>query len=139
MTGIEVVHVPYKGAVLAHTGLIAGEVHVMFDAMTSALPHIRSGRLRCAGGDHGVARQIAAGRTDHRETVPGYEVTSWLGIGAPIGTPREIVERLNKEINAVLAEPAIRSRFAELGSEPLVRSPAEFAKFIAEEADGGAR
>jgi tripartite-type tricarboxylate transporter receptor subunit TctC len=135
MTGIEVVHVPYKGAVLAHTGLMSGEVHIMFDAMTSALPNIRSGRLRALAVTSAERATSLPDVPTVNESVPGYVVTSWLGVGAPIGTPRAVVERLNKDINAVLAEPAIKERFASLSSEPLVRSPAEFGKFIAAEAD----
>jgi len=119
------VHVPYKGATLAHAGLMAGEVHVMFDAMTSALPNIRSGRLRALGVSTTTRTKSLPDVPTVAETVPGYTVTSWLGFGAPAGTPIEIVNKLNTEINAVLGEPAIQERFASLSSEPLVRSPAE--------------
>jgi tripartite-type tricarboxylate transporter receptor subunit TctC len=135
MTGIDVVHVPYKGAVLAHTGLMAGEVHVMFDAMTSALPHIRSGRLRALAVTTMTRSKTLMDVPTVAEFVPGYAVSSWLGVGAPIGTPGEVIDRLNNEINAVLADPAVRARFAELGSEPLAGSPADFGKFIAAETE----
>jgi len=135
MTGIEVVHVPYKGAVLAHAGLMAGEVHVMFDAMTSALPNIRSGRLRALAVTTATRSEALADIPTVAEAVPGFAVSSWLGIGAPVGTPGEIVDKLNKEINAVLADPAIKARFAALSSEPLVVSPADFGKFIGAEAE----
>jgi tripartite-type tricarboxylate transporter receptor subunit TctC len=135
MTGIQVVHVPYKGAVLAHTGLMSGEVHIMFDAMASALPNVKSGRLRALAVTSEQRLPTLPDIPTVAESVPGYTVTSWLGIGAPVGTPREIVELLNKDINAVLAEPEIKERFASLSSVPLVRSPEEFGKFIASEAD----
>lgn len=135
MSGIDVVHVPYRGAVLAHTGLMAGDVHVMFDAMTSALPHIQSGRLRAMAVTTATRAKTLMDVPTVGESVPGYEVSSWLGVGAPIGTPNEIIDKLNHEINAVLAEPAIKARFADLSSEPLVRSPANFGKFIAEETE----
>lgn len=133
--GIEVVHVPYKGAVLAHAGLMSGEVHVMFDAMTSALPNIRSGRLRALAVTTAKRSESLPDIPTVAETVPGYSVTSWLGIGAPVGTPGAIVDKLNKEINAVLAEPAIKEKFAALSSEPLVASPEDFGKFIGAEAE----
>jgi tripartite-type tricarboxylate transporter receptor subunit TctC len=135
MTGIEMVHVPYKGAVQAHAGLMAGEVHVMFDAMTSALPNIRSGRLRALGVTSEKPAKSLPDIPAIAASVPGYSVMSWLGVGVPNGTPVEIVEKLNKEINAVLDEPAIRQRFASLSSEPLAVSPTEFGKFIAAESD----
>src|SRR6185295_4460156 len=122
-TGIEWVHVPFRGTPPTHTALMAGEVHVMFDAVGSALPHIQSGALRPLGVS-------AIG-----EFVPGYEVTGWLGFGAPKGTPAEVVDKLNREINAVLADPVIRARMLELGSEPLAGSPADFGKLVADETE----
>jgi tripartite-type tricarboxylate transporter receptor subunit TctC len=135
MSGIDVVHVPYKGAVLAHTGLMAGDVHVMFDAMTSALPHIHSGRLRAMAVTTATRAKTLMDVPTVGEFVAGYEVSSWLGVGAPVGTPSEVIDKLNHEINAVLAEPAIKARFADLSSEPLVHSPADFGRFIAAETE----
>jgi tripartite-type tricarboxylate transporter receptor subunit TctC len=135
MTGIELVHVPYKGAVQAHAGLLAGEVHIMFDAMTSALPHIRSGKLPALAVTTATRSKALPDIPAVAEFVPGYAVTSWLGVGLPKGTPRDIVDRLNNEINAILAEPTTRARFADLGSEPLIGSAADFGKFIAAETD----
>jgi tripartite-type tricarboxylate transporter receptor subunit TctC len=135
MTGIDMVHVPYKGAVLAHTGLMAGDVHVMFDAMTSALPHIQSGRLRALAVTTTTRSKTLMDIPTVAEFIPGYSVSSWLGVGAPIGTPSEVIDRLNNEINAVLADPAISARLADLGSEPLVGSPADFGKFIVAETE----
>jgi tripartite-type tricarboxylate transporter receptor subunit TctC len=135
MAGIDMVHVPYKGAVLAHAGLMAGEVHVMFDAMTSALPHIQSGRLRALAVTTTTRSKTLADIPTVAEFLPGYSVSSWLGIGAPIGTPSDVINRLNNEINAVVADPAMRARFADLGSEPLAGSPADFGKFIVAETE----
>jgi len=135
MAGIDAVHVPYKGAVLAHAGLMAGDVHVMFDAMTSALPHIQSGRLRALAVTTTTRSKTLVDIPTVAEFLPGYSVRSWLGIGAPIGTPSDVVNRLNNEINAVVADPAIRARFADLGSEPLAGSPADFGRFIVAEAE----
>ena len=135
MADIDVVHIPYKGAVLAHTGLMAGEVHVMFDAMASALPQIRSGRLRALAVTTPKRSKSLMDIPTVAEFVPGYEVSSWLGVGAPRGTPGDVIDRLNNEINAIIADPATRARFADLSSEPLVGSPADFGKFIAAEAE----
>jgi tripartite-type tricarboxylate transporter receptor subunit TctC len=139
MTGIETVHVPYKGAVSAHAGLLAGEVHVMFDSMTSVLPHIRSGRLRALAVTSGTRSKALPDTPSVGEFVKGYAVTSWLGLGAPKGTPPEIVDRLNRELNAVLTDPAMRARLENLGSEPLIGSPADFSKHIASETEKWAK
>jgi tripartite-type tricarboxylate transporter receptor subunit TctC len=135
MTGIDVVHVPYKGAVPAHAGLMAGDVHIMFDAMTSALPHIQSGRLRALAVTTTTRSKALPDTPTVAEFVQGYVVSGWLGVGAPRGTPGEVVDRLNKEITAVLADPAIRARLDDLGSEPLAGSPADFGRFIAAETE----
>jgi tripartite-type tricarboxylate transporter receptor subunit TctC len=135
MTGIDVVHVPYKGAVPAHAGLMAGDVHIMFDAMTSALPQIQSGRLRALAVTTTTRSKALPDIPTVAEFVQGYEVSGWLGVGAPKGTSGEVVDRLNKEINVVLADPAIRARLADLGSEPLAGSPADFGHFITAETE----
>jgi tripartite-type tricarboxylate transporter receptor subunit TctC len=135
MTGIDVVHVPYKGAVQAHAGLLAGEVHVMFDAMTSILPQIQSGRLRALAVTTDARSKTLRDVPTVAEYVPGYRVSSWLGIGAPKGTPREIIDRLNAELNEVLTDRVIEERFAKLSSEALLGSASEFGKFIAAEAE----
>lgn len=133
MAGIDMVHVPYRGAVAAHTGLIAGEVHVMFDGMGSALPPVRSGTLRALAVTSANRWQALPDIPTVAEFVPNYVVTGWLGVGAPRSTPPEIIDRLNMEINAVLAEPGIKARFANLGIEPLPDSPADFGKYIADD------
>ena len=133
MTGVEVVHVPYKGAVPALTGLMGGEVHVMFDALPSALPHIQSGMLRALAVTAATRARALPDVPCIGDFVPGYAVTGWLGIGAPKGTPADIVDRLDKEINATLADPAVRTRLLDKGSDPYAGSSADFAKLITEE------
>jgi len=132
MTGVDMVHVPYKGTVPALAGLMAGDVHVMFDSMTSALPHLQSGRLRALAVTTASRLATLPDVPAMTETVPGYVVNGWLGLGAPKGTPIEIVERLNKETNAVLADPAIKARLAEVGGAVLPGTPADFGRHIAE-------
>jgi tripartite-type tricarboxylate transporter receptor subunit TctC len=139
MTDIQVVHVPYRGTPAAHAGLMAGEVQGMFDAVGAALPHIQSGALRALGVTARTRLQVLPAIPPISDVVPGYTVTGWLGIGAPKGTPAEIVERLNREVNATLADPAVKARLADLGSEPLPGSAADFAKHIAEETEKWAK
>ena len=135
MTGIEVVHVPYRGTPAAHSALLAGDVHVIFDAIGSSLPQIQSGALQALGVTSRPRQRVLPDIPPIGDFVPGFAVTGWLGIGAPKGTPAEIVERLNREINAALADPVVKARMADLGSEPLSGSVADFAKLVAEETE----
>jgi tripartite-type tricarboxylate transporter receptor subunit TctC len=135
MAGIDMIHVPYRGTGTAHAGLIAGDVHIMFDAIGSALPQIQSGRLRALAVTSATRWKALPDIPAVAEFVKGYSVNGWLGIGAPKGTPAEIIDRLNKEINAVVAHPAIRARFADMGQEALVGSPAEVGRLIVEETE----
>jgi len=139
MTGIEVVHVPYRGTPAAHAGLVAGNVHAMFDAVGSAMPQIQSGALRPLGVTATARLRVLPDVSLIGDVVPGYAVTGWLGIGVPKGTPAEIVERLNREVNAALADPVVKARMADLGSDPLPGSAADFAKLIAEETEKWAK
>ena len=132
MTGIEIVHVPYRGTPAAHSALIAGDVHAMFDAIGSSMAHIQAGTLRALGVSATTRLRVLPDVPLIGDVVTGYAVTGHLGIGAPRSTSAEIVERLNGEVNAVLAEPAVQARMADLGSEPLSGSAADFAKLIAE-------
>src|SRR5499426_299413 len=125
MTGIETVHVPYRGTPAAHSGLMAGDVHAMFDAIASAMPHIQSGALRPLGVSATARLRVLPDVPAIGDVVSGYAVTGWLGIGVPKGTPAEIVQRLNREVNAVLADPAVKARMAEIGSEIFTGSPAD--------------
>jgi tripartite-type tricarboxylate transporter receptor subunit TctC len=130
MTGIEVVHVPYRGTPAA--GLMAGDVHAMFDAIGSAVPHIQSGALRALGVTGTARLRVLPDVPLISDAVPGYAVTGWLGIGVPKGTPPEIVERLNREVNAALADPPVKARMDDLGSDPLPGSAVDFGKLIVE-------
>jgi len=130
MTDVEVVHVPYKGTVAALTGVVSGEVHVMFDATTSVLPHIQSGRLRALAVTTSGRVEMLPGVQTVAESVPGYEVQGVMGIGAPKDTSAEIIGRLNREINALLADPGPRAQLAGLGSTAFVGTPADFGKYV---------
>jgi tripartite-type tricarboxylate transporter receptor subunit TctC len=133
------VHVPYRGTPPAHAALIAGEGHFMFDAVASALPQIQSGALRALGVSATSRIRVLPETPPIAEFVPGYEVTGWLGYGAPKGTPADVIDKLNKGVNAMLADPAIKARMLELGSEPLPCSAAEFGKLVADETEKWAK
>src|SRR5262245_11578376 len=135
MTGIDMVHVPYRGAVPALTDLISGQVHVMFDNLASSLPHIRAGKLRPLAVTTAARSEALPDVPTVGEFVPGFEASAQFGIGAPKNTPVEIVERLNKEINAGLPDPKVKARLADLGGAVLGGSPADFARLIAEETE----
>jgi tripartite-type tricarboxylate transporter receptor subunit TctC len=138
-TGIEVVHVPYRGTPAAHAALIAGEVHAMFDAIGSAVPQIQGGALRALAVTSAARMRVLPNVPTISEVVPNFEVMGWLGYGAPKGTPPDVVERLNREVNAVLADPAIKGRMAELGSEVISGSAADFGKLIADDTEKWAK
>jgi tripartite-type tricarboxylate transporter receptor subunit TctC len=138
-TGIEMVHVPYRGTPAAQSALLAGDVDAMFDAVGSSMPHIQSGALRALGVTATARLRVLPDVPLIGDAVPGYTVTGWLGIGAPKGTPAEVVDRLNKEVNAALADPAVKTRMAEIGSEIFPGSPADFGKLIAEETEKWAK
>jgi tripartite-type tricarboxylate transporter receptor subunit TctC len=133
MAGVNLVHVPYRGSPPALTDLLAGQVQVMFDVMSSSLPYIRSGRLHALGVTTATRSPVLPDVPTIGEFVPGYEASAIGGLGVPKGTPAEIVDKLNREINAGLADPTMRARFAELGLTPLSGSPADFRKLVAEE------
>jgi len=139
MTGVNMLHVPYRGAPPALTDLIAGQVHVMFDNMPSSIEHIRAGRLRPLAVTATTRLEALPDVPPVGDFVPGFETSAWAGIGAPKNTPAEIIDMLNREINAVLAEPAIRTRVADLGGEVLALSPSEYTRRIAEETDKWAK
>jgi tripartite-type tricarboxylate transporter receptor subunit TctC len=139
MTGIAVVHVPYRGTPAAHSGLLAGDVHAMFDAIGSAMPQIQSGALRPLGVTATARMRVLPDVAPIGDVLAGYAVNGWLGIGVPKGTPAEIVDRLNREVNAALADPAVKARMADLGSDPLPGSAADFARLVAEETEKWAK
>ena len=135
MTGAKMQHVPYRGAALALTDLIGGQVQVIFDNMPSVIQHIKSGAVR------GLAVTTLQ-RSDQMpdaptvaDTVPGYEASALFGMGAPKNTPKEVIAKLNAEINAILAEPNIKTRLIELGGPPLIQTPEQFGKDIAAETE----
>jgi len=135
MTGVNMLHVPYRGAPPALTDLIAGQVHVMFDNVPSSIEHIRAGRLRPLAVTATTRLEALPDVPPLGDFVPGFETSAWAGIGAPKNTPAEIIDTLNREINAVLADPTIKTRIAELGGEMLALSPSEYTRRIAEETD----
>jgi len=133
MTGCDMVHVPYKGAGPALVDLIGGQVHVLFDNLPSSIGHIRGGRLRALGVTSEGREPSLPGVPTVGETVPGYEATAWFGVGMPKGTPREIINKVNAEINRALADPKMRERLAELGGKPIAGTPEDFGRVIAAE------
>jgi len=135
MTGTDMVHVPYRGMPAANTALMTGDAHVMFNALPSALPHVKEGTVRALGVTTDGRVKALPEVPPVAQSVPGYVVTGWLGIGAPKGTPPEIIDRLNKEMNAVLADPATLTRLDNAGSAPFSGSPADFGRFLAEETE----
>ena len=128
MTGIDMTHVPYKGAGPAFPDLIGGQVHVMFDNMPSSIEFIRSGKLRALGVTTATRSAQLPNVPTVAETVPGYEASAWFGMGAPKGTPADIVAKLNREINDALADPKMKARLAELGGTSIAGTPADFWK-----------
>lgn len=139
MTATKLVHVPYRGEAFALSDMISGQVEVMFDTLSAALPHIRSGALRALAVTSMTRFAALPDVPTVDETVAGYEAISWGGIGMPRGTPAEIVARLNREINAGLADPAMRKRFDDLAANPLFYTPAEFGAMMASETEKWAK
>lgn len=139
MTGVKMQHVPYRGSAPALTDMISGQVHVMFDNVLSSIGHLQSGALRPLAVTSRERLETLPDVPTVAETVPGYETGTWWGIGVPKGTPADIVEKLNRETNAILAGPKIKARFSELGSAPLVMTRGAFGKFLADETEKWAK
>src|SRR5262250_2197533 len=139
MTGVEMANIPYKGSAPALTDLIAGTVQVIFDNMPPSLPHIRSGKLRALAVTTAIRSEAPPEVPTVAETVPGYEASAFYGMGVPKGTPPEIVDKLNKEINAALADPNIKARLADLGGMLTPGTPADFGKLVAAETEKWAK
>jgi tripartite-type tricarboxylate transporter receptor subunit TctC len=135
MTGVTMIHVPYRGGAPMVTDLISGQVQVGFDVLTGSLAHIRSGKLRILAVAGKRRSDALPDVPTIDETVAGYEANSWCGLGVPRGTPPEIIERLNREINAGLADPAVRARLAEVATTPIFFTPAEFGAYVAAEVE----
>jgi len=135
MTGVSLVHVPYRGGAPALTDLIGGQVQVMFDALTNSIEYIKAGKLRALAVTTATRSEALPDLPTVGDFVPGYETSSWSGIGTPRNTSTEIIDKLNKEINAALADPKIKARLADLGGVPMPMSAADFGKLIAESVD----
>jgi tripartite-type tricarboxylate transporter receptor subunit TctC len=135
MTGTKMQHVPYRGAAPAITDMLGGQVQVIFDNMPSIIQHIRSGALRALAVTTTERSPLLPETPTVAETVPGYEASALFGMGAPKNTPKEIVTRLNSEINAILAEPEMKKRLVDLGGEPLIQTPEKFGADIVAETE----
>ena len=139
MTGVELTHVPYRGSAPALTDMISGTVHVMFDNMPSSLPHVQGGKLRALAVTTAKRSDALPDVPTVGDTVAGYEASAFFGMGAPKGTPAEIIALLNKEINAALADPKMKAKLAELGGMLIPGTPDDFGKVVAEETDKWAK
>ncbi|MGA6975560.1 MAG: tripartite tricarboxylate transporter substrate-binding protein [Pseudolabrys sp.] len=135
MTGVDLVHVPYRGGALALTDLIGGQVQVMFDNLPTSAEYVKTGKLRGLAVTSTTRSEVLPDLPTVSEFVPGYEASAWYGIGVPKDTPAEIIEKLNKAINATLNDPMSKARFAELGASLLPGSPPDFGKLVAEETE----
>jgi len=135
MTGIDMVHVPYRGMAPALTDLLAGQVQVFFGTTSGSIEYARAGKLRALAISSATRWELLPDLPAVTEFVPGYEASGWYGLGAPKNTPAEIIDKLNKEINAGLADPKIRAQLAYLGGAVLPGTPAEFGKLIADETE----
>jgi len=135
MAEVNLVHVPYRGSGPALVDLLAGQVQVSFPSMPSSIEYVRAGKLRALAVTTATRSEALPDLPTVGESVPGYEASGWFGIGAPKNTPTEIVNKLNKEVNAALADPSMKARLADLGGTALAGSPAEFGKFIADETE----
>jgi tripartite-type tricarboxylate transporter receptor subunit TctC len=135
MTGVKMQHVPYRGAAPAITDMLGGQVQVIFDNMPSIIQHIRSGSLRALAVTTAEPSAQLPDVPTVAATVPGYEASALFGMGAPKNTPKEIITKLNTEINAILAEPEMKKRLVELGGEPLIQTPEKFGADIVAETE----
>ena len=135
MAGIDMVHVPYRGGAPALTDMLGGQVQVMFDNLPTSIEYIRAGKLRPLAVTSATRSELLPEVPTVADFVPGYESSAWYGVGAPKNTPVEIIDRLNKEINAVLADPRMKTRVADMGATLVAGSPAEFGKLVADETE----
>jgi tripartite-type tricarboxylate transporter receptor subunit TctC len=139
MAGVDMLHVPYRGGGPALADLLGGHVEVMFDTLVTAIEHIRAGELRALGVTSATRADVLPNVPAIAEFVPGYVATGWQGIGAPANTPVQIIDKLNKEVNAALADPKFTARLTDLGGVPFASSPEEFGRFIVEFTEKWAR
>ena len=139
MTGVDMIHVQYRGNGPALIDLLAGQVQVGFDTMPASIEYVRAGKLRALAVTTARRSQALPNVPTMSEFLPGFEASGWIGIGAPSGTPPEIIDKLNQEINVGLANPTINQRIVDLGGEPFVSSPADLAKFVVEKTEAWAK
>ena len=135
LAGLYMVHVPYRGEAPALTDMLAGHVQAMFGTMPASIEYVRAGKLRALAVTSARRSELLPDLPTVGDLVPGYETSAWQGVGAPRNVPAEIIEKLNKEINAGLADPKIRARVADMGGTVLAGSPADFGKLIADETE----
>jgi len=133
MAGLKLAHVPYRGEAPAMTDLLAGQVQVVFSTPGSAISYVRAGTLRALAVTGATRMDVLPDVPAIAESLPGYDAVSWAGIGAPAGTPAEIIDKLNRETDAALADPKLKAQLADFGAIVMTGSPADFAKFIASE------
>jgi tripartite-type tricarboxylate transporter receptor subunit TctC len=133
MTGLDLVRVVYRGGGPALVDLIGGQVQVMFEPTLSTIGYVQAGKLRALAVSSTTRSAVLPGVPTVSESVPGYEATAWFGLGAPKATPSDVIDKLNAEINAALADPVVKKRLADLGGDPMSMSPAEFGNFVADE------
>jgi tripartite-type tricarboxylate transporter receptor subunit TctC len=135
MAGVNMTHVPYRGSAPALTDLLGGQVQIVFDTTLASIEYVRAGRLRPLAVTTATRLEALPEIPTVSDFLPGYEASGWYGVGAPRNTPTEVIDKLNKEINAGLADPKIKARLADLGGTPSVGSPADFGKLIADETE----
>src|SRR5262249_11998567 len=139
MTGIDMVHVPYRGSAAVYPDLLTGKVHVLFDNLPGSIQFVREGKLRALGVTTAERSQALPDVPTIAETVPGYEASVWYGIAGPKGMPPEAIEALNKAVKAALADPKMQERVAQLGATPMPLSAAEFGKLLVDETEKWAK
>jgi tripartite-type tricarboxylate transporter receptor subunit TctC len=135
MTGTEMVHVPFRGNGPALTALLGGQVEALFPSLASSLEFVQSGKLRALAVTSAARSEALPEVPTVAEVVPGFEASTWYGIGAPKGTPAEVIDKLNREIDAALVDPRIKTRFGQLGDVPTPMTPAEFGTYMAAETE----
>jgi tripartite-type tricarboxylate transporter receptor subunit TctC len=135
MTGVDLVHVPYRGGALALTDMLGGQVQVMFDNLPTSVEYVKTGKLRGLAVTSATRSHVLPELPVVADFVPGYEASAWYGLGAPKGTPPEIIDKLNKTVNAILADPVAKARYADLGASLLPGSAADFGKLNADETE----
>jgi tripartite-type tricarboxylate transporter receptor subunit TctC len=139
MAGVNLVHVPYRSNGPAIVALLGGQAEVLFPSFPSSIEYIRTGKLRGLAVTSATRSEAMPELPTVGEFVPGYEISAWYGVGAPKGTPTEVIDKLNREINEILTDPKAKARLADLGGTVLAGSPADFGKLIAEETDKWAK